>query len=412
VIRLAVAAAVLAAAGCSPLTADFVCTDNASCVSDSGAPGRCEPTGRCSLPDASCASGQRYADSAGALSDRCTTAFDCIADVRAGDRATCARKTDGSAWCWGDGSRQPARLDVPGEVAQIELGGAGVCARTAGGEVYCAPGVHQPMAKIAQLAAAIDISVGARHACAVTTDKRVACWGANASGELGDGTTTARTAPVIAGGGLTTARQVAAGVDTTCAVSDGGAVWCWGSDAQDQLGRGICPFCDEATPMTVDSGMPAAASVTVADRFACAMTAAGAVWCWGLNDRGQLADRRVDGTADSPNQVPGLAGVTQLSSGGGHSCALGAGGAASCWGDNRAREASSAASDTLTAPSPVTDRAAQPLALGEVDAGTDHTCGRSSAGIILCWGGNASGAIGDGTLAPAAQPTAALLVCP
>jgi alpha-tubulin suppressor-like RCC1 family protein len=410
-LRLAAVAAVAGLAACSPLTADFLCTDDASCVSASGAQGTCEPTRRCSLPDTTCASGKRYADASGPLADRCTTAFDCIADVRAGDRATCARKTDGSIWCWGDGSETPERLALPSAAAQFDLGGAGICARLSTGEVYCAPGVHQPLAQIPQLIS-LDLSVGGSHACAVTTDHRVACWGANNRGQLGDGSTTARTAPVVAGGGLSTARQVSAGVETTCAVSESGAVWCWGSDEQDQLGRGICPFCDDSEPMTVESGMPAVATVTVADRFVCALTTTGAVYCWGANDRGQLGDRGVDGTSDAPHQVPALTGATQITTGGGHACAIAAAGAASCWGDNRARESTSAAADALRAVTPVTDRATQPLHLAQIDAGTSHTCGRSSDGLILCWGDNASGEIGDGTVAPAALPAAALLICP
>jgi len=400
------------ATSCGSLTADFICSDNASCLSESGVQGTCELTGRCSLPDTTCTSGRRYATSSGPLSSECTTAFDCIADVHAGEHATCVRKRDGSVWCWGDGGSTPARLALPdGDVAQLEIGGAGVCVRYANGDVHCATSLRGPMTKV-PLLGSTDIAVGASHACAVTGDKHVACWGANASGELGTGTTVPSTVPLLALGGLVGVRRVAAGVETTCAVTDGGATWCWGLDDRDQLGRGICPLCDSKTPMPVDDELSLAASVTVADHFACALTTAGAAWCWGTNNQGQLGDRAADNPSDSPHRIQALSGITQLRSGGSHSCAVGAGGAVSCWGDNRLRQSTSAASDTLVAPTPVTDRAGQPLGLVEVVAGAEHSCGRSSDGVVVCWGNNTRGEIGDGTFTPAARPTQALVFCP
>jgi alpha-tubulin suppressor-like RCC1 family protein len=58
------------------------------------------------------------------------------------------------------------------------------------------------------------------------------------------------------------------------------------------------------------------------------------------------------------------------------------------------------------------DRAGQPLSFLDIQAGTEHTCGRTSDGVVRCWGSNASGEIGDGTRITAEQPTPSLLVCP
>ncbi|TMQ11760.1 MAG: hypothetical protein E6J90_33785, partial [Deltaproteobacteria bacterium] len=400
--RAAVALVSLAGlASCAPLHADFVCTDDASCVSASGAQGTCEANHRCSLLDSTCPSGHRYADASGSLSNQCTTGAACIAALRAGARTTCALKTDGSVWCWGAGTRTPASLALPaGDVAQIELGGDGICARYAGGDVYCAPDPHQPMAKVPDVAA-LQLSVGGGHACAVTTDQHVKCWGMNGSGELGDGTrvmsTTAVTVAQLAG-----VRQVAAGVASTCVITDAGAVWCWGNDDKCQLGRGIdFPPSDPTLPLKVDDDHLIASSVTVADQFACALTTGGAVMCWGGNSLGQLGDRSPGGSSDTPNRIPSLTGVTQLSAGGSHACAVVAGGA-TCWGKNDVHQTASTAVASVPAPSPVAVPA--PLELQDVASGTDHTCGLARDGAVICWGDNTSGEIGDGTVMQAVQP--------
>lgn len=397
-------------AGCSPLTADFVCTDDASCVSSSGSQGRCEADHHCSLPDSSCPSGHRYAGASGSQSDQCTMGAGCIAALRAGNRTSCVLETDGSVWCWGGGIQTPTALAMPpGNVVEVELGGAGICARYAGGDVYCAPDLHQPLAKLPQVAA-VQLSVGAGHACAVTTDQNSKCWGMNGSGQLGNGTRVASATPVTVAQ-LIGVRQVAAGAVSSCAITDAGAVWCWGSDADCELGRGLGgpPISDGTLPLTVDDDRLVASAVTVADQFACAVTTDGAVKCWGSNSAGQLGDHAAGGAAESPNRIPTLAGVTQLSIGGSHACAIVAG-AATCWGKNDVHQTSSAVVASVAAPSPV------PLpsdpALADIEAGADHTCALTKDGAVLCWGDNTGGEIGDGTTTQAVQPTRVPLACP
>src|SRR5207253_863820 len=68
---------------------------------------------------------------------------------------------------------------------------------------------------------------GTQHSCGVTTDDRAYCWGRNVFGELGDGTTTARLTPVAVAGGLLF-RQVSAGAFHTCGVTTGDLAYCWG----------------------------------------------------------------------------------------------------------------------------------------------------------------------------------------
>jgi alpha-tubulin suppressor-like RCC1 family protein len=94
-----------------------------------------------------------------------------------------------------------------------------------------------------------DIAADGSHTCALTTTGGVKCWGANGYGQLGDGTTANRSAPVDVLGlasGVTTAT---AGGDHTCALTIAGGVKCWGADADGQLGLGTTLF--STTPIDV-----------------------------------------------------------------------------------------------------------------------------------------------------------------
>jgi hypothetical protein len=406
----------LAAASCTQVTSTFVCTDDLSCTSSSGTPGICEPNHRCSVMDPSCPeTQQRYTDYAGEFSNQCTAPFDCISDVRAGDLATCALKKDGSVWCWGGGNLTPVNIKLPvAGVVEIAMGGAGLCARDANQVVYCSPSPFQAMTMIPQLVA-IGLTVGQSHMCAVTVDNHVACWGMNRHGQLGDDVGDGHqpsVTPVIAKG-LNEVTQVSAGVDSTCAVTSAGSLSCWGDDSSGQAGCGVTCFGDDTTPTSVLQGPPDASSVTAGDQFACARTTAGEVWCWGSNRTGQLGDPGVSGEAHVPHLIPQApSGITQLSSAGGHSCAVGAGGLASCWGGNESHQSSSGAGSTVAMPAPVVDKQGQPRRFADVQAGTSHTCGLSTDGVVRCWGSNGSGEIGDGTMVPAGWPTPAQLFCP
>jgi alpha-tubulin suppressor-like RCC1 family protein len=397
-----------AAAGCTPLTSDFACTVDADCESASGQAGRCEPTRRCSLPDPACASGSRYGSYAGELSGRCTSLDDCVSEVRAGDRATCVRRGD-EVWCWGDGNAIPARRELsPGQLAEIDVGGTGQCARYAAGQVECWTG--PVTGQIAGLSSQ-DLAIGRDHACAVS-DGRVACWGSNDHGQLGDGTMTARTAPVFVGG-LTDVRQVAAGDDTSCAVTAAGAVWCWGDDSDDQLGRGFDFSMYSLVPVMV-TGLSSVTvkSVAVGKRFACAATTTGAVYCWGLNDHGQLGYSTLLDTSDTAQQVVQVSGVDQISAGGSHACALGRDAVLRCWGANDSYQCAGPSTANVTTASVVVDAAGAPLKLTAVETGDKHTCGRGATdGALYCWGANAAGQLGTGGFDTATRPVTTKLEC-
>jgi alpha-tubulin suppressor-like RCC1 family protein len=95
----------------------------------------------------------------------------------------------------------------------------------------------------------IALTAGGNHTCALTSGGAVKCWGWNAEGELGDGTTNERLTPVSVSGLSSGATRVSAGGLHTCALTSSGTVKCWGWNADGQLGDGTTT--DRLTPVSV-----------------------------------------------------------------------------------------------------------------------------------------------------------------
>ena len=115
---------------------------------------------------------------------------------------------------------------------------SGRCARTSLGSVFCydfARGAYTPMVGFGPFAA---ISGGSFHMCGLTTAGAAWCWGTNAAGELGDGTTEFSEEPVAVTGGHTFT-QVAVGRQHTCGLTEDRDVWCWGDNHMGQAGTSI-----------------------------------------------------------------------------------------------------------------------------------------------------------------------------
>lgn len=242
-------------------------------------------------------------------------------DVIAGS-ATCAVTADGAVKCWGknnsgqlgDGSKvdRDVPVDVVGlssGVVAVSSGGNDTCALTAAGTIKCwgwTMGSYTPIDVVGLSSGVTAVSVGGGFACAVTSAGTVKCWGVNDYGQLGDGSTEGSGAPVgpvdvigLPSGVI----AVSAGGRHACAVTSAGAVMCWGNNVHGQLGDGLT--VDSHVPVDV-AGLPSCiAAVSAGDNTTCAVTAAGAVMCWGSNASGNLGDGT---TTDShvPVDVVGL----------------------------------------------------------------------------------------------------------
>ena len=128
-------------------------------------------------------------------------------------------------------------------------------------------------------AATAALSVGSFHSCALTTAGGLKCWGENSDGRLGDGTTTDRSMPVDVSGLTSGVAAVSAGTNHTCALTAAGAVKCWGENSDGRLGDGTTT--DRSTPVAVRGLTIGLVAVSVGSSHACALTKGGAAKCWG-----------------------------------------------------------------------------------------------------------------------------------
>ena len=316
-----------------------------------------------------------------------------FASVSAGDSTTCGLVVSGRAYCWGNGT----------------LGTVG------NGRV---DGSEDP-ALVTTAQTFTSISVGGQHACALGAGGLAYCWGADSVGQLGDSRTINSTTPipVSGGGGTATFASISAGWRHTCALTAAGSAFCWGSNERGQLGAGTNGgFSD--TPVSVVGGLQFA-SISAGGDHTCAVTTAGAAYCWGSNFDGQLGNGGTGGQSPSPVAVAGGLTFTRISastgtrsviaplstvrwkaSGSGHTCGLTSGGAIYCWGDNADLQLGRGPFSGAAGPSgsPVQVLGGElpgGVTFVSVSTGSRHSCAVGSDGSGYCWGSNVFGALGN-----------------
>jgi len=248
--------------------------------------------------------------------------------------------------------------------------------------------------------------------CAVLTGGKVACWGENSHGQLGDGTTTGpqtcyeaafscSTIPVLVNG-ITNAVQVATNSDlenaaeSACALLVTGGIDCWGYGG---LGTGTEFSSDVPVPV---SGISNATQVSVS-ATPCAVLETGHVDCWGIGGFGELGNG-TESSSPTPVTVSGITNATEVATGRSFACALLASGHVECWGyaafgtlgdgtDTGPGCASSDGGGCSTTPVPVsgiTDAT-------QISAGGLNACAVLKDGTVDCWGENSYGSLGDAT---------------
>ena len=256
------------------------------------------------------------------------------------------------------------------------------------------------------------IAAGYYHTCALLDDGSVSCWGRNNYGQLGDGTTTQRTAPTQTSSLGTAAVAIAAGIEHTCAILDDGTVSCWGRNYDSQLGIASCedlydPYqyqavCTATTSLGTDR---TAVAIGPGNGHTCALLDDGSVSCWGRNYDGELGDGTNTNTR-TPTQTSSLGGTAvAIAVGFHHTCALLNDGTVRCWGWNYNGQLGDGTTGTTARKKSPT----QTLSLGRtavaIAAGIEHTCALLDDGSVSCWGRNNYGQLGDGTTTQRTAPT-------
>ena len=262
-----------------------------------------------------------------------------------------------------------------------------------------------------------QVSLGAGFGCALLNDRTVWCWGRNDENQLGyesadlcperlsSGQTRALACHMypLQVVGLAGADAVTAGGSHACARLTSGELRCWGGNSRGQLGNGSA--LPSRAPVAV-AGVSGVVSVAAGAGHTCAVVEGGEVYCWGANDRGQLGVSVVpsqcgtDGApvpcARTPVRVPDVADAAEVVVGDAHTCVRTGAGRVLCWGDNTDGELGAGTAGATPGPRPQTVLlGASPLGgVLALAAGGEHTCARRNDGAVLCWGRHDRGQLG------------------
>ena len=305
----------------------------------------------------------------------------------------CGLDAEGAAWCWGSSN-------YAGQLGN---------------------GTNDPSltpVRVKTSARFQQLGTGSAHACGLTTGGRVLCWGDNSQAQIGAPTTDLACELKQSNGWIvdhgnecalvpaeveTDLRfvQIAVADHRTCARTDGGALWCWGSGVLgDSAVTGV-----SAVPVRV--GIPGSIqNFALGPYHGCASDGDGIGWCWGYNNNGALGR----GTTDSltswgpiPEPINSTAYLRKWALGRAHSCALTSSGSAICWGQgDRGQRGDSTTGNARNDPTFV----ATSRVFTQIASAADATCAlEAGTGAAWCWGANSGGRLGDGTvldrLAPA-----------
>jgi len=339
--------------------------------------------------------------------------LDGVISVSATQAHACAALDDGSAWCWGSTS-----FGVLGNGEGI---GDGVAPYPGGVQVR----VDDDGDDGGPLLNVVQVTTGKEFSCARDAGGQIWCWGRNNSGQLGIGSTSpplSRAAKTLLsnGNGLADAVHVVAGDEHACAIRDNGSLWCWGRNADGQLGIGSTQAQTSAHQVIGENELPlqGISGASAGLQHTCAFDHDGFAWCWGFGNDGQLGNGRFGADANSLVATPVLAaedqrleGVAGIAAQGGASCALinpGADGRIYCWGS---------ASGGILGNGQESDNQLFPVQVHIDDQGEDggplvgmrgiaeatpvpqvngHLCAVREDGSVWCWGHGILGELGDG----------------
>jgi len=341
--------------------------------------------------------------------------------VSSGGNHTCAVQDDDSLWCWGNNS-----------TGQLGIGTTS----------------HQPKPQRVNHIDELNwhsVSSGKDHTCAIDSDFIGHCWGLNEFGQLGNGialnTDTAKRFDLsenwgsvddngdLKMGSIDSGALHSCGLKTDVFDTTSRTLWCGGINNFGQLGIGST--ANQSAPVQIKGPSATLENwqyVATGHYHSCAITAAGALYCWGKNSHGQLA------TANDSNNINNWslqtaisAGTTNddwlmVAAGANHSCGIKNTDELWCWGDNATDQMGNNAATKPSQTSPIqvmeiqatedvpgTPFAAKDVAIGgytSTDHSTGgHTCAIKTDDTLWCWGENDTSQLGEKTTTNRATPT-------
>ena len=284
--------------------------------------------------------------------------------ITTGWEHSCALHEDGTISCWGNNNY--------GQLGNGQRGTA---------DIYSWVPV-----KVADITDATAITAGWWHSCALHEDGTISCWGNNFTGQLGNGTDTRRSWVFAKVADITDASDIAAGWWHSCALHEDGTISCWGRYNFSQLGNREMGYdLESAVPVQIVD-ITEATAITAGWEHSCALREGGTIYCWGHNQFGQLGNGN-NTEVFIPVLVADITDATAINAGGYHSCALQKSGTIHCWGNNL----NSQLGDGTDANSWIPVQVADITNAAAINAGGYHSCALHESGTIHCWGNNFAG---------------------
>lgn len=239
------------------------------------------------------------------------------------------------------------------------------------------------------------IFAGQLHTCAGSGGD-LYCWGSNRVGQLGTGASSTTSPTKVTGGGW---GEGTAAQEHTCVVKIGGTRACWGWNGNAQLGLGMAENQAQRTPISPTAGDLEWTTLASGWFHTCGLTKTRDLACWGLNQGGAAGQPPLTEKVVTPTLVEGNQDWSALTAGGFHSCGLKNDGTIWCWGLNESGELG--LGDSADRATPTQTGCPGGACLGgwsAIGAGSFHTCAIRGDGELWCWGGGLNGQLGVGPL--------------
>jgi len=295
--------------------------------------------------------------------------------VSAGSEVTCAiRETDASLWCWG--SNANARMGASAMVLETDE------------PMSISPASHR------------SVDNEGRGGCALRMDGVLSCWGENGHGQVGQGSTGPDVYGPLPVPDASDWDEVSVGNEFVCAARSE-RLWCWGNNFDGQLGTGESGSVNHPEETGFLGG-----SVDAGDGVTCGLDLLGVGHCWGDNRRGEVGNGDPGGNdVEVPTPIAGSLSFVSFSLGAEFSCALTEAGAAYCWGRNRYEQLGVGQSYDELPEVAVPSRVGSDADWASLSAGGDSACALRENGSLWCWGRNHRGQLGVGDTDDRMSPT-------
>lgn len=240
-----------------------------------------------------------------------------------------------------------------------------------------------------------SVSVDGGHSCAIAEGGGLYCWGDNSYGKLGLGDKKARRTPRRVGGQKTFLEVSIASV-FSCAIDSQRDTFCWGNDSNGSLGNGK-PKKEKTSPTPVDFGMHLVdgEDIYTSYRVACLTSTSGKLYCWGPNLRNLDNTGGVKENLLKAQIISDGVQYRSMAIGRSFGCGVDGTGTVYCWGDNGTGQLGLGVmnGNAVTNPSKIDST----KSFSMVSAATYHACGLTNDGDVYCWGANGAGQLGDGS---------------